>query len=367
LRLPDLLRAVSSRPKLRRNAWRLEGTEASSGKPLSVLCAASGQTRHYLAQLLFGEDVREIDLGPLWLWNLYRAGWARKQGYAFIAIQADPALRRFLKEDAWFFIPLWLIGTVALPIPDALLKRGSIRSELRAIRKGGLQGRVTREPACFDDFYHNMYVPHVTRAHGSSVYVSPYDTMRARLADSDLVLIHDGERDIAGMMVLYEQDRPRLWSAGVRDGDRDYLQKGALAAVYHFCFQYLAAKHFSSVSLGLSRAFLNDGILRYKHKWAQRLVGTVPDRIAWKVIAETPASKSFLQNNPFIFEKSGKLYGAVFLADQDPVTTDHAERLKKQYFHDGLATLILFGPHPGDMPQGLELPTDVALESRPSQ
>jgi hypothetical protein len=359
-----LLSAVRSLRRPRRRVWLLEGREASSGEPLSVLCAARGQTRNYLTQLLFGEDAQEHEIGPVWLWNLSRAGWARKRGCALIVIEADPFIRELLKEDDWFFIPLWLIGTAALPIPDSLLKGKSLRSEVRAIRKGGLQGRVTREPESFDDFYHNMYVPHVTRAHGSSVYVNPYDTMRARLADSDLVLIHDGERDIAGMMIVYDEDRPRLWSVGVRDGDRDYLQRGALAAVYHFCFQYLAKRHFSSVSLGLSRAFLNDGILRYKKKWAQQLVGTAATRIALKLAAETPASKSFLQNNPFIFETMGKLYGAVFLADDAPVTADTAARLKKQYFHDGLSKLILFSPYAGDTPHGLELPTDVALEFR---
>ena len=353
--------AVRSLRRLRRRVWRLEGREAASGEPLSVLCAARSQTRNYLTQLLFSEALRERELGPVWLWNLSRAGWARNRGCALIVIEADPFIREFLKEDDWFCIPLWLVGTAALPIPDELLKGKSLRSEVRAIRKGGLQGRVTREPERFDDFYHNMYVPHVTRAHGSSVYVNPYDSMRARLADSDLVLIHDGERDIAGMMIVYDDDRPRLWSVGVRDGDRTYLQRGALAAVYHFCFQYLAERHFSSVNLGLSRAFLNDGILRYKKKWAQKLAGTAANRIALKVAAETPASKSFLQNNPFIFEKSGKLYGAVFLADDAAVTADSTAHLKRHYFHDGLSKLILFSPHAADTPHGLELPADVAL------
>jgi hypothetical protein len=355
-----LRRAVGS---LRRNVWRLEGREASSGQPLSVLCAAGGQTRHYLTQLLFSEEAREVDLGRIWIWNLSRATWARKRGCPLIVIQADHSIRKVLKEDDWFFIPLWVIGTVALPITDTMLNQKSLRSDLQAIRKSGLRGRVTRDPQCFDDFYHNMYVPHVTRAHGSSVYVNPYDTMRAQLADSDLVLIHDGEKDIAGMMILYEADRARLWSAGVRGGDRRYLKQGALSALYYFSAQHLTEKHFSSVSMGLSRAFLNDGVLRYKRKWAQRLAGTVPARIALKVAAETPASRAFLQNNPFIFERSGKLYGAVFLSDRDAATTDSAARMKKQYFHDGLSKLVLFRPHIGDAPHGLPLPRDVTVQS----
>lgn len=357
-----LLGTVRSMPKLRRRTWRLEGKEASSGAPLSVLCSAGGQTRRYLTQLLFGESGREIDLGQLWLWQLCGAGWARKHGCSLVLVQVDPFLRRFLERGDWFFIPLWLGGTTSLPITSEILASDSVRSDLNAIGKAGLGARVTRDAERFEDFYHHMYVPHVTAAHGASVYVNPYDTMKARLADSDLVLVHDGERDIAGMMIVYDDSGPRLWSMGVREGDRRYLKQGALAALYHFSLEHLAAKGFHSVSLGLSRAFLNDGVLRYKRKWAQRLTDTTAPKIALRAATDTPASDAFLHNNPFIFETEGKLYGALFLREEDPVTTGTAKRLKRRYFHDGLAKLVLFHPRPSATPQGLEMPADVTLE-----
>lgn len=362
LRPSRLLRAARWLPRLRRQVWRLEGTEAGSGESLSVLCAAGAQTRNYLAHLLFDKGTQELDLGRQWLWQLSRVRWVRKRGCALVLIQADPFLRQFLDQDGWFLIPLWVMGTTALPIPDDVLKSKSIRSDVRVIRRTGLRTRVTREADCFDEFYHRMYVPHVTKAHGSSVYVNPYDTMRARLADSDLVMVNDGERDVAGMMIVYDEDRPRLWSAGVRDGDRRYLEQGALTALYHFACQHLTEKNYGSVSLGLSRAFLNDGVLRYKRKWAHTLVGTAPARIALKVVADTAASKSFLRNNPFIFEESGALYGAVFLSEEDPVTKENVGRLKRQYFHDGLSQLILFSPRPGVASHELALPTGVIVE-----
>jgi hypothetical protein len=136
--------------------------------------------------------------------------------------------------------------------------------------------------------------------------------------------------------------------------------------LYYFAVRYLAEKRFLSVSLGLSRAFLNDGVLRYKRKWGQKLVATAPDRIALKIVADTPASRSLLENNPFIFEESGELCGAVFLADGGRVTAESAKRLKRQYAHDGLSKLILFRPHSGDSPPGLDLPTDVLIRPWPS-
>jgi hypothetical protein len=350
---------------LRRRVWRLDGNETSGGEPLSVLCAAPGQTRRYLTELLFDADARESDLGQHWLWNLCRAGWARRQGCSLVLIQTDPVVRRLLTRDRWFLIPLWVIGRATLPVPDTVFKGKSIRTDLRVMDKSGLHGRVTKDPALFDDFYHTMYVPHVTKAHGSSVYVTPYDEIQERLADSELVLIRDGERDVAGMVIVYDEERPRLWCLGVRDGDRQHLKNGALTALYHFSVRHLTEKGFASVNLGLSRAFLNDGVLRYKRKWAQKLVGTAPAKIALRVAAVTPGSTAFLRNNPFIFEKSGKLYAGAFLAENDPVTASTVPTLKRQYLHDGLSRLILFVPHGGTAPQGLELPPDVAIEPSP--
>jgi hypothetical protein len=201
----------------------------------------------------------------------------------------------------------------------------------------------------------------VSSVHGSSVYVNPYETMRDRLDESDLLLVSDGARDIAGMYITYEQGRPHLWSTGVRDGDRKYLKMGALAAVYHFSFEYLSERGFENVDMGRSRAFLNDGILRYKPKWAQAISASIPARIALKIVDGTPGSKSFLQDNPFIFEKSGDLYGAVFLSDEESQSSDTAARLKKDYFHEGMSKLILCCP---TGPQGpIELPDNVEILS----
>jgi len=357
-----LLSVVRSRPRLRRRAWRLDGTERFSGRPLSVLSTAKSQTRNYLAELLFSDRAREIDLGYLWLWNLTRARWARKKGCCVVVIEIDPFVRKFLRYSDWFVIPLFVLGVVALPIPKVRIKDKSVVSDLQKIRKAGLRARVTKDPSLFEDFYHNIYVPHVTRAHGSHVYVIPYDEIRERLGECELVLVDDGARDVAGMLLLYEKDRPRLWATGVRDGNRRYLTHGALSAAYYFSFQHLAEQMFTSANLGMSRTFLNNGVLRYKRKWGQRLVAASRGKVAFKVAADTPASRSVLQSQPFIFERSGELCGAVFLPDEAPVTAEEAARLKKQYFHDGLSKLILFTGRPGGTPSNVELPTGVSVE-----
>jgi hypothetical protein len=348
---------------LRREVWCLDGEEASSGAPLSLLCAAGDQTRSYLRDLLFRDGVRETELGRRWLWDIASARRARRRGCAAIVIEANPFVRELLVEEEWLFIPLWVVGTLALPIPDEISKRKSTRSDLAAMSKAGLRYRVSKERACFDDFYYNMYVPHVTRAHGSSVHITAHDEMYARLAQGELILLNDGKDDVAGVTILYEESRPRLWALGTRDGTSP--QRGALTALYPACFEHLAAKHYDSVNLGLSRAFLDDGVLSFKRKWGQKIVGMVKARIALKVVADTPASEALLRSNPFIFERSERMHAAVFLPPQFELSGAAVERLRKRYLHDGLSKLILFTSD--EIERRFELPPDVLLEARRRQ
>ena len=92
-----------------------------------------------------------------------------------------------------------------------------------------------------------------------------------------------------------------------------------MTALYHFSFLYLKDKGFTKVNFGLSRAFLGDGVFQYKKKWSQRIVGTSTYWYALKVNNPTVETKSFLKRNPFIFEKTGLLYGVIFGDFQKPL------------------------------------------------
>ncbi|MEJ2340136.1 MAG: hypothetical protein P8Y15_14780, partial [Gemmatimonadales bacterium] len=69
----------------------MEGSEATSEQPLSVLCASVGT---YLLDLAFGDSYRKHHVGKTWLWNLPRAVREKGQGCALALIGVrDPYLR----------------------------------------------------------------------------------------------------------------------------------------------------------------------------------------------------------------------------------------------------------------------------------
>ena len=132
------------------------------------------------------------------------------------------------------------------------------------------------------------------------------DLMRAKTPQCELLRVNKGGSMIAAGLIFRDQFRPRLWCIGVRDGSSQYIEQGACLAVYHFVFAYLAKQGFRKVGLGWSRAFLQDGVLRYKSKWSPRITRTTQDGFVFHFPSCSRATQVFLLNNPFIIEQSGQ-------------------------------------------------------------
>jgi len=320
----------------------LEGQERGSSSPLSILCAAGEKDRNYLAGLAFGEDYRERFLCRAWLWNANRVSGKNDGRYAMMFVKVHKSQRWILGSGNRFSIPDWVIGEVALPVASGIMTAEKVKSDTRRIRTNGLEYEVTRDIKRFDDFYHNMYLPHILRVHGRSAFVTSYELMRKRFEHSDLLLVMKQGEPISGCMISYFEAVPRVKSLGVRDGDPKYLKFGATGALYYFSLLYLEGKGFPCIGLGGSRAFLHDGVLRYKRKWAQRLIDTSPDMFVFKVLTDSNATKSFLRSNPFIFEKRGSLYAAVFVDTERPLDPEELGRIGKEYLYPGLSKLYVY-------------------------
>lgn len=334
--------------QIRPDVWILSGEEQSSRIPLAVLCSAHNWGRSYLAGLIFGASFQEEYLGRAWLWNVSKMSKKTDRSCSLMLVQVSESLSRLLGKDNWFYIPGWVVGEVDIPPAPVVMNSESVKSDLRRIRKNELQFEVTREIQCFDDFYYHMYVPYITGSHGSSAYVMPYKVMRKRFRNCDLLLVEKQDQQIAGILIEYSKRGARLWSLGVLDGDPKYLKDGVVGALFHFSLLYLEGKGFSKVGFGLSKAFLRDGVLKYKRKWAQKIVGVSRDGFALKILSQTAAARSFLRHNPFMFKNCGSIHAAVFLDEETLVTPQELERIKIEYSHPGLSRLFVYLPHPSD-------------------
>jgi hypothetical protein len=317
----------------------VEGSEATSEQPLSVLCASVGS---YPLDLVFGDSYRKHPVGRTWLWNLPRAVREKGRGCALALIGVRNPYLRLVNLTNGFVIPAWVRGEVDLPLGTAVLSKSSVKSDLRRIRKNRLQFCVTRDLKHFHDFYHRMYVPYITEAHGRSAFIWPYEAMKSEFDNCELLLIDKEGQSIAGILITYAKKTPRLWSLGVRDADRRHVEEGAVTALFYFSFRHLEKNGHRVADVGLSRPFLDDGVIRYKRKWGVRIVGTSTDWFVLKLLSSTPGARGFIRSHPFIFRSGDGLSGAIFVDSAWTSSPEELERIHLRHSIPGLARLRLY-------------------------
>lgn len=336
--LDPLIYCYRAYDEIRPRFWIAESQGRDDGLSISVLCVAGTWDRSSLLRQVLGEPYREHCVGRAWLWRLSKVKAEKGKHCCGVVVRVRPGFRRFLGSRKWLNVPAWVVGEVDLPLARRILASGTVKDDLRKIRMHALTSEVTQDPRLFDDFYHHMYVPHAKAVFGDGARIWPQDVFRKHFENGELLLVKKEGRHIAGGLISYCQAEPFLVVLGVRDGDNEFVRMGAIGAWYHFTFRHLADKGFTKATLGKSRAFLHDGVLRYKKKLGMRLVGPSDGYFYLRVDRDTKASRAFLKANPLIVESDGKLYGAVFTEPcADHFVDEALVRLCKEYLHDGLS------------------------------
>jgi len=301
--------------KIRFNLWLLEGEERVSKKYMSILFIGGGAEKIYLAELAFGGVHSESILGKGWIWNLRRI---MKQMLADIVVVTNTGslLYWYLSDGKEFYIPNWVQGEIVFSEALARMKTSShLKSDLRRIRKNDFRFEITKSPSKYDEFYNTMYVPYISKAYGRTAHLMPYERMKELEGQSELMLVTRHGEPLAGQILVYEHDRVRCWSIGVKDGNHDYVKMGAQAALYWYEIQYLSDRGFKAMHVGVSRAFLRDGVLQFKNKWGMNMLRPTRKGLLLKPLRKSDGAMSFLENNPFIDYKDNKYVGIAFSED----------------------------------------------------
>ena len=334
--------------KLRLKIWVVHGKEFDNQIPMSILYATRGITneetinKNYILELMFGKCHQESYLGNVWLWNIRKVIKEKGRKCTFCVLQMDESLVKFLRQKSLFYIPNWVVGVVNIEGDPKLKKDSSLKSDLRRIRKQKLQFEVTQNPKKFDDFYYNMYLPHITKSHGSSALILSYDVMKTAYDQWELLIVKKDEMPIAGIIIAYGH-MPCLREMGVRDSNPQYIKDGAVGALFYYSTLYLKRKQFTNVHFGWSRAFLVDGVLQYKKKWSLQIIGASTYGYALKIINYNSAAKYFLQENPFIFKNRDLFKAAIFMKnDVAFLSIEELNKIKKQCYLEGLSCLNIY-------------------------
>lgn len=323
-----------------------------------MLCAGDVHRSH-LEALLFDGPATARALGRRWLWRLDRAFRLEAEGAALAFVDVRPPELRFLDPRCGFYVPSWVLGHVSLPFDAAAAGGDSLRSDLRRIRRNGLRWDLSLDPAHREEFYERMYVPFILRGHGPGACLTPRAEIEAKGAAAELVRIFRGDEWVGGVLIDHDRDPPALWCIGLKDGDPSLYDCGAIPAGYLFALERIASMGHARASLGMSRPFLRDGVLRYKRKWSSRIVGCWPSGFFLKVLEATPAARAFLREQPFVFRLGEALVPAFFADGHDPLPEETLARIAREGSHPGLARVLLQRfPAPG-APEQVAVPASL--------
>lgn len=305
------------------DVWQLRGSERSTGAAIAVTFAGPEGSKHYLSHLVFGgvRSERHVRLPRAWLADPRRLECMD----ADAIVQETPSWQRV--EPPSFWIPCWVGGT--LRMVDAERRRRQsvdVKKDMRRVRRLGVELEIASDRAGFETFYHDFYVPYVRAAYGDRSFLVPWTEVEAALPRCKLLWIRkDGER-IAGQMLLHEYGRVRTWCLGVKEGRREWVEAGAIGAIYHLGLQHLASRGLEEVHLGASRPFLSDGVLRYKRKWGMRLVDHSANGFRFTLQPGAASLGAFLERHPFVHRTERGLEAAGFVRDAGTGKVDEVLR-----------------------------------------
>ncbi|AKC81784.1 hypothetical protein IMCC26134_01565 [Verrucomicrobia bacterium IMCC26134] len=264
----------------------------------------------HFSRTFLGEDVLPVLRRGL---HLREAGpalrrLARRHGLAVgVAANLPPAA-----HEGALLLPHFVCLTIDLPATWEAFNRTlgpSALDDLRRVRNQGFQVRITRDPACVDEFYQRLYYPTITSRYGSEAIPASLADLHRLLADeqTELVQIFLGERWVAGVLNRATAGAYRMHGMGWLQGDPDLLRKGVTAAVYQASLRRAFELGRRTCILGGTIPYLEDGVFAYKAKWGARLdhAQTILNMVVLHLDPAHPHTRRFLQTHTLIASAPG--------------------------------------------------------------
>jgi hypothetical protein len=203
---------------------------------------------------------------------------------------------------------------------------------------------MTQDTAKLEYFYHHMYLPYIKERFDKLSFLSNFDGMLRLFKKGQLLLVRKEDDYVSGaMLVRSGRDNLFFHSLGIKEGNIEYLQKGAITALYYFSILWAKQNGYNWMDFGSCRSFLKDGVFNYKKHWGMEIKINNRSRnvIGLKVCNDCQAVRNFFKNNPFIYLDRGKLKGFIAFDKNQLLTTEKIKLCSKNYSIPGLDCLTI--------------------------
>jgi len=326
--------------------WILSGEEITSHQKLSIVYAGMEVHRNYFTKIAYDNSFSENYLGRVWIWKIFKV--VKEKGYAcsLMVVAVHIPLCTLFRNRTYFDIPFWVSSLTNISVDSCLLtKSKSVKADIRKIKNNKLSFMITRDRSQFDNFYYNMYRPYIAWRHGDAAIIVEHDYMKNWFKNSELLLIKKENEYIAGVLLVYEKKHGRLVYMGVKDGNFDYVEDGAVGAIFYFAIRRFREKGYKQAHFGGARAFLKDGVLGFKRRRGASQISCSSRSggiFFVEPLTNTPGLEGFPINNPFIFLDKGKINGAVFVNSDYSFSQQTLKKMYKNYYFDGMFRLLIY-------------------------
>jgi hypothetical protein len=346
----NLRRAALILAQVRLTVFRLQGPERSRGRPATVLVFGAEGSWPFVAELIFSRLEKKEELGRVLIGRLPRYLASQSIRPDIVIVHVDQIYRRHLRKRGFVHLPEWVSFRFDLSRPPEQTwkqaRNKNLQENLRRIRKHGYTSLVTHDPAQFEFFYREMYLPYIPRKYGDATEQVGPQFMRLFFESGLLLLVKKGDEIVSGSILIAGTAGAKAMVIGVREGNEKYRREGALAACYYFTTLWAWEQGYPSVDFGECRPFLDDGLFYFKKRWGMQLerYSHQHNTFSLTIASTTAAALDFLEANPFIVQGRRGLEGRVLAGRDRVLTAGELNALLRSYLVPGLDRLVIVSP-----------------------
>ena len=262
--------------------------------------------KNYFSSLIFKDSHDESYAGRITVLRLIYCLKKLKKNHDIVILKSNRRFCKIFKSNNDFVVPDWINCEIELncDLQPRCMSKNTFRSNMAKVKRGGFGYSISRDLSQFDSFYHDLYLPYLSKRHADSAFRLKYEDIKQGFMKGELLQITENQTVVAGAIIDYrsKDGNPRMFKLGVLNGDYNYVKKGALIALYFYAIQYLKEKGFQKLSLGLSRPFFSDGVLHHKLNWGAKMACESSTAFLFTFISRKNQLKQFLYANPFIIQ-----------------------------------------------------------------
>jgi len=295
-------------------AYIIKGKEKNSKENIKILYLTNEELYPYLMNILFLEKPKHKKIGKIRIWNINKEIKKFFHKINGVFIETNTFFTGYFEKKGFIIIPESISTTLDISHPFSDIYKNFSKSgkeDIRKVKKYGYTYEITEELEKLKLFYNEMYMPYITQRHEKTAIYTNFHALRLLFEKNGrLMLIKQKNEYVSGALFSIEKEKATATYLGIKKGKSNLLKKGLTAASYYFFIKWAKKHGIKILDFGTSKAFVNDGLFRYKKKWGVKITKTksyIHSIFPFKVCKNNKAIHSFLINNPFIYLEKNQL------------------------------------------------------------